>query len=171
MFTEMRRKDRAISKENVEVILAKAEYGTLSTIGTNGFPYGVPLSFVFMDEKIYFHCASNTGSKVENIKKNPDVCFSVIGYTEPLPEKFATVYESVIVFGTAKEVDADIKKAALIKFIEKYSAEFMEAGLRYIDKLINKTAVFEINIKHITGKARKRETKHNLEYLGCKEQF
>lgn len=112
MFSEMRRKERAISKEEIDAILAKAEYGTLSTIGANGFPYGVPLNFIFMDKKIYFHCASNVGSKIKNIKNSPNVCFTVIGYTEPLPEKFVTIYESVIVFGIAKEVEADVKREA-----------------------------------------------------------
>lgn len=156
MFPEMRRRDREISREEIDAILAKAEYGTLSTIGSNGFPYGVPLNFAFMDGAIYFHCALNVGCKVENIKNNPNVCFSVVGYTEPLPDKFATAYESVIIFGTAKEVEADIKKAALVKLIEKYSSDFMDAGLQYIDKLIDKTAVFEISVERATGKACKK---------------
>ena len=170
MFPEMRRSDRAIPKSDIDVILAKAEYGIISSIGANGYPYGVPISYVTMDEKIYFHCAADTGSKVENIRNNPKVCFTVVGYTEPLPEKFATIYESVIAFGTAKEVEDEVKKAALVKLIEKYSDAYMESGLRYIDKLFDKTSIFEISLEHITGKAHKKGTAHNLEFLENKAQ-
>ena len=171
MFPEMRRKDRALTKEEAYGILEKAEYGVLSTMGVNGFPYGVPLNYVVMEEKIYFHCALDVGSKIENIRKNANVCFTAVGYTEPLPEKFATVYESVTAFGLAKEADTALKRAALYKLIEKYSADYIDAGLRYIDKLIEEVAVYEISIEQITGKARKKVTKRNLDYLGHKEQF
>jgi len=157
MFPKMRRSDREIPQNDIDVILANAEYGIMSSIGVNGYPYGVPISYVIMNEKIYFHCAANTGSKVENIRTNPEVCLTVVGYTEPLPEKFATIYESVIAFGIAEEVEGEVKKAALIKLIEKYSGDYIESGLRYIDKLFDKTSVFEISIEHITGKARKKD--------------
>jgi len=158
MFKEMRRKDRALSKPDIERIMEEAEYGVMSSMDINGYPYGVPLSFVMMNEKIYFHCAANTGHKVENIRSNPKVCFTVVGYTEPLPDKFATVYESVVTFGTANEVTGETKKSALKMLIEKYSSDYKESGLQYIEIMLEKTSVFEISIDHITGKARKKES-------------
>ena len=41
---EMRRKDREISEEEACQLLATGEYGVLSTVGSDGEPYGVPLS-------------------------------------------------------------------------------------------------------------------------------
>ncbi len=49
---------------------------------------------------IYFHCAPE-GHKLENLSGNNKVSFCVVGKTQVLPDKFATNYESVIVFGTA----------------------------------------------------------------------
>ena len=158
MFKEMRRKDRALSKPDIERIMEEAEYGVMSSMDINGYPYGAPLSFVMINEKIYFHCAANTGHKVENIRNNPKVCFTVVGYTEPLPDKFATVYESVVTFGTANEVTGETKKSALKMLIEKYSSDYKESGLQYIEIMLEKTSVFEISIDHITGKARKKES-------------
>jgi nitroimidazol reductase NimA-like FMN-containing flavoprotein (pyridoxamine 5'-phosphate oxidase superfamily) len=40
----MRRKDRELSAEEAGRILAKGEFGVLSTVGTDGQPYGIPLS-------------------------------------------------------------------------------------------------------------------------------
>ncbi len=53
----MRRIDREISEHEAVELLHKAEYGVLSTVDKSGQPYGVPLSYVYKDNAIYFHCA------------------------------------------------------------------------------------------------------------------
>ncbi len=54
---EMRRKDRETSEEEACQLLAAGEYGVLSTVGADGEPYGVPLSYVYRDGEIFFHSA------------------------------------------------------------------------------------------------------------------
>lgn len=44
---EMRRKERLADLQTAERILENAEYGVLSTVGSDGFPYGVPLNFAY----------------------------------------------------------------------------------------------------------------------------
>jgi nitroimidazol reductase NimA-like FMN-containing flavoprotein (pyridoxamine 5'-phosphate oxidase superfamily) len=63
---ELRRKDRAMAKEDTISILTTGKYGVLSTVDEIGQPYGVPLNYVFMDECIYFH-AAYLGHKIDNI--------------------------------------------------------------------------------------------------------
>ncbi|MHC4160151.1 MAG: pyridoxamine 5'-phosphate oxidase family protein [Planctomycetota bacterium] len=152
---ELRRKDRAIPKEEAIALLSKAEYGVLSTITEDGKPYGVPLNFCIIEDCIYFHCAIE-GQKIDNIKKNNSVSFCAVGNTEILPDKFGTKYESVIVSGEVKEVFEINKQIALEELLHKYSPEFIDNGLKYIEGLKNKTRVFKINIKKLTGKARKQ---------------
>ena len=41
----MRRKDRQVSDEEAMAYLKAAEYGVLSTVGPDGEPYGVPLTY------------------------------------------------------------------------------------------------------------------------------
>jgi nitroimidazol reductase NimA-like FMN-containing flavoprotein (pyridoxamine 5'-phosphate oxidase superfamily) len=152
---ELRRKDRAIPKEEAIALLSKAEYGVLSTITEDGKPYGVPLNFCIIEDCIYFHCAIE-GQKIDNIKKNNSVSFCAVGNTEILPDKFGTKYESVIVTGEVEEVFEINKQIALEGLLHKYSPEFIDNGLKYIEGLKNKTRVFKINIKKLTGKARKQ---------------
>lgn len=152
MFKQMRRDSRQISKEEIEAILVKGEYGTLATICENGYPYSTPLSYIYNNNAIYFHCATK-GQKLINIENNSKVCFSIVGDTEVLPDKFSTKYESVILFGEAKKVDDEEKEIALIKLIEKYSTGFLEQGKMYISKAKDTTTVIKIEIDHITGKA------------------
>jgi len=154
MFREIRRKDRMITNDEAIEILKSNDYGVLSTTGENGYPYGVPISYVFFNDAIYFHCASE-GHKLDNISNNSKVSFCVVGQTNILPAKFSTEYESVIVFGEAIEVSNDEKYTALLEIANKYSANFIEEGKEYIQRSGNATKVMKINIEHISGKARR----------------
>ncbi len=51
----MRRTDRLLSREEALQILQKGEYGILATAGSDGQPYAVPLSYVVIDNNIYYH--------------------------------------------------------------------------------------------------------------------
>lgn len=150
----MRRSDRELTETESRAILANGEYGILSTIGKDGYPYGIPVNYVYMDDEIYFHCASGVGHKLENIYYSAQICFTVVGKADVIPKEFSTKYESVIVFGLASEV-TDKKKLVLETIIRKYAPEYKEAGLKYINQSIGKTAIYKIKIEHITGKARK----------------
>lgn len=151
MFRELRRKDRKINDVTTMEILKDCEYGFLSTLGENGYPYGVPVSYVYINNAIYFHSATE-GQKLDNISNNNKVSFSVVGQTGVLPDKFSTQYKSVIVFGEAVEVFDDEKDTALLEIINKYSQDFLEEGKRYIKNSKAKTKVIKIDIKHISGK-------------------
>ena len=61
----MRRKDGEITLQKAIEILEAAEYGVLSTVGEDGQPYGVPLSYVYKEDAIYFHCVV-AGQKLNN---------------------------------------------------------------------------------------------------------
>ncbi|MBE9530658.1 MAG: pyridoxamine 5'-phosphate oxidase family protein [Proteobacteria bacterium] len=150
---KLRRKDRAITEEEAVALLNKAEYGVLSTVSENGKPYGVPLNFCIINDCIYFHCAVE-GQKIDNIKQNKFVSFCAVGNTELLPDKFGTKYESIIVSGEVEEVFDMNKQKAMEGLLHKYSSEFFDKGIKYIEGLRDKTRVFKITINTLTGKAR-----------------
>jgi uncharacterized protein len=152
MFKEMRRKDRSIDNEQAIKLLENGQFGILSTVGENGYAYGVPLNYVYQRGNIYFHSAAE-GSKLDNIKFNGKVSFCVIGNTKLIPDKFSYRYESVIAFGKAIEVFDKEKEDALVALIQKYSGEFMKKGIEYVKKDSIKTKVIKVDIEHITGKA------------------
>lgn len=150
----MRRKDREISLDEAKAILADAEYGILSTADVDGQPYSVPLSFVYRNDAIYFHCA-RSGQKLDNISLNPRVSFCAVGKTRVLPEQFGTEYESAVVFGRAEEVSGDERQQALLWLLEKYCADHIAAGKAYIEQMDAYTLVIKISIRHLSGKARR----------------
>lgn len=166
MFPEMRRKDRQLSAAEAWDILSRAEYGTLSTAGENGYPYSVPFNFACEGGRIYLHCSTAAGCTLRNLALSDKVCFTAVGRTKPLPERFATLYESAVVFGRARLLDdPEEKRRGLVLLLKKYSPDFMAAGEEYIKKLFDETGVIEICAEHISGKARRPSGPSNLEYL------
>jgi nitroimidazol reductase NimA-like FMN-containing flavoprotein (pyridoxamine 5'-phosphate oxidase superfamily) len=153
-MNELRRKDRAMPASKAEDLLVRGEYGVLSTVGADGQPYGVPLSYVYQNGCIYFHSALE-GHKLDNMAENPKVSFCVVGRTRILPDRFATDYESVLAFGVASEVWGGERQSALLGLLEKYSPAYIEEGKRYIDQKEKVTRVMKIEIGHISGKARR----------------
>lgn len=154
MKGKIRRADREILECEAKGILEKGEFGVLSTVSTDGQPYGVPLNYSYAEDVIYFHCATD-GHKLKNLSDNSRVSFCVVGRTEVLPDKFSTRYESVIVFGQAFELSGDEKHKGLLEIVKKYSPEFIKEGLQYIEKAIHKAKVYKIAIESISGKSRK----------------
>jgi len=151
---ELRREDRRTSQEEMIELLQQGEYGILSSVDREGQPYGVPVSYIYRNEAIYFHSALK-GHKLDNISSNPKVSFSVVGEVQLLAEQFTTNYESVIACGTASEIWGDEKIDALLGIIKKYSPEFLEAGKEYIKNDHSITQVIKISLNHMSGKARR----------------
>ena len=151
MFREMRSKANMLTKEEVENILKTSPNGTLALYGENGYPYSVPVNFVYSDGKIYFHGAAE-GYKLDCMKKDPHVSFSVIGKDDIAKENFTTLFSSVIAFGTIRVIDTMEEKIPVLEaMVGKYSAEFMESGKELIRKGCGSVA-YELTIDHMTGK-------------------
>lgn len=152
MFREMRRNRQALSHEECETILNRATSGVLAVSGDDGYPYAVPLSFVYADSKIYFHCAL-TGHKLDAIAGNDKVSFCVIDQDQVVPEKYTTFFRSVIAFGRAKILtDAQEKRAALELLAARYSPDQPEGRQQEVDALFKNVCMVEISIEHMTGK-------------------
>ena len=97
-FRPMRRSRQQLRKEDCFEILSRGSSGVLACLGDGGYPYAVPISYVWDGEKIYFHCAK-AGHKLDAVRSCGKVSFCVIGSDDVVPEKYTTCYRSVIVFG------------------------------------------------------------------------
>lgn len=158
MFREMRRSRQQLSADETAEILKNASSGVLAVSGDDGYPYAVPLSYVYDGEKIYFHCAV-TGHKIDAIRREPKVSFCVIAEDCILPEKFTTVFASVIAFGRAEIItDDEEKRAALMKLAEKYSPGVPKAD-EEIRGSWDHVCVVGITVEHLTGKEAIEKTK------------
>lgn len=151
---EMRRKDKAMTEEATMTVLKEAEYGFLSTVGEDGYPYGIPVNYVYENGKIYFHGTCFMGHKNQNIAFCNKVCFSIARNTSVVADKFFSKFESVVAFGTIEEIFEEEKMSAMKVLLQKYSGDFMEAGIKYLESAAEKISVFAITVERVTGKAK-----------------
>jgi Predicted flavin-nucleotide-binding protein len=107
--------------------------------------------FVYDEEKIYIH-GLKEGHKVDSLIANPKVSFCIIADAQVNPAGFTVMYTSIIIFGTARQLDGDEKRTAIERVIRKYSAEHWDKGQKVIQAMWDKFAAFEITIDHMTGK-------------------
>lgn len=101
MFRKMRRKKQELTEKQCLDILRRAQTATLALSGDDGYPYSVPMNFVYEDGKIYFHGAKE-GHKIDAIKNNPKVSMSIIDQEDVIEEELTTYFRSVILFGKAR---------------------------------------------------------------------
>ena len=151
---QLRRKDREMDLDSAEKVLMKGSFGVLSVLGTDGFPYGIPVNYVVKDGYIFIHCAKE-GKKLGDIAAYPKVSFTVVTRSEVLSGKFSTDFESVVAFGEAVEYSGEDKGSILFEFIRKYSSEYLDEGLQYVERMKDATALIRVSIDRLSGKRRK----------------
>ena len=153
MFRPMRRFKQQLSENECKEILNKSKSGVLAVIGDDGYPYAVPLSYVYLNNKIYFHSAKE-GHKIDALAKNNKVSFCVVTKDDVVPEELTTYFKSVIIFGKAKKLEGDeLRNAAIQLGLKYYNNE--NAVKKEVDAALNRMLCFEISIEHISGKQAK----------------
>ena len=158
IFRPVRRQDRLLDTPEALTLLQTGEYGFLALSAPSGYGYGIPLSYVFEEKHLYFHCAPE-GYKLEVIASNPRVSFCVVGTTRVIPAQYTTAYSSVHVFGHIQVVSDDQERLhALRLLVHKYSPEYTERAEKYIAGSFKRTAILRFDIEHLSGKCKKVRT-------------
>lgn len=127
-------------------ILQKGKYRVMSVVGGDGYPYGVPLHYVMMDGKLYFHCAVDGGHKTDCLNHNPKISFTVIEPQEGMRCR------SAIFFGAARPVP-EKRAIVLEKIVEKFIPELAwtqaKGGIPFAK---DKIEAYEITLDRLTAK-------------------
>ena len=152
---EMRRFKQALTPEECGRVLERGTSGVLAVTGDGGWPYAVPLSYVWQDGKLYFHWAV-AGHKLDAIRADDRVSFCVIDQDEVVPEEYTTYYRSVIAFGRARVLDdPQEKRRAIEALAQKYRPGYPEAMAAEIDGTWDRLCVVELRPELVSGKQAK----------------
>jgi nitroimidazol reductase NimA-like FMN-containing flavoprotein (pyridoxamine 5'-phosphate oxidase superfamily) len=151
MFREMRRNKQLLSVDDVASVMDRCTNGVLACLGDEEYPYAVPLSYVYLDGKIYFHSAK-AGHKVDAILKNPKVSFAVVDEDTIVSEEYTSYFRSVIAFGEARIVSGDERLTAFKALVEKYSGDRPEDEKHEEISGCTRAHIIAIDVGHITGK-------------------
>lgn len=153
MFREMRRKRQQLTEAECVEILMKNTSGVLAVFGDDGYPYAVPLSYVYDNGTLFFHCAKS-GHKLDAIRTCDKVSFCVIDQDLVVPKEYTTYFRSVIAFGRASIVtqEDEIRGAIEKLAIKYYPADSKENRDSAIEKEFNAMCMVRLQIEHMSGK-------------------
>lgn len=151
-FRKMRRFRQQLSKSECDAILSKATSGTLALHGDNGYPYAVPISYVYTDGKLYFHSA-RTGHKIDAIRQDDKASFCVIAADDVHPSEFTTYFRSVIAFGKIQIIESESERVYAASLLGGRYNPGDDAGLqKELEKGLLHLLILRFDIEHLSGK-------------------
>jgi uncharacterized protein len=154
---QIRRADRSMSDERALETLAQGYSGRLATVSEDGFPYCIPLLYLWIGGEVYLHTTSARGHLRANIERERRVCFEVdeqqgvFDYGRFECDS-GLAYRSVCLFGRIRTVeDRKIKQ----RFCEALMAKYGKPGTlrpKGFFPRIDAITVYAIAVERITGK-------------------
>ncbi len=154
---EVRRADKLMPEAEAQSVLEQGFCGRLGTVGEDGYPYVVPLLYVWLDGEIWTHNTRAVGHLRRNVNHEPRVCFEVDAPGQVFPYgRFecdtSVSYRSVIAFGRIRVVeDSEAKARFCSALMAKYgNAEWDRP--RDVFPRLDQITVYAITLERVTGK-------------------
>jgi len=154
---QVRRTDKLMANDETLATLVRGHCGRLATVGPDGYPYCVPLLYVWMDGALYVHNTAAKGHLRTNVEHEARVCFEI---DEP-GEVFdygrfecdsSVAYRSVIVFGTIRVIeDLATKQRFCDALMAKYGKPDSGRPKGFYPR-IGLITVYSIAVERMTGK-------------------
>ena len=153
MFRPMRRIRQQLTREECLDILRKEPRGVLAAAGDDGYPYALPLNFVYDGEtgNLYFHCA-RSGHKLDAIRRSDKVSFCVYDGGFRREGEWALNIRSVIIFGRMRVIEDEAQIETRLRQLGlKYYPTAAEVE-REIAQSAARALCLELTPEHMTGK-------------------
>ena len=154
MFREMRAQDRIGDRAEAKEALAKGEYGVLSLLGDDDYPYGVPLHYIADGETIYMH-GFLEGHKIDALQKHSKASFTVVALAEIRQDLIDTNYISVIAFGKIDLVpmDDEAERSRIFKlFMKRFVPDDETRTDAYVGENRQATNLIRLKVEHLSCK-------------------
>lgn len=154
---QVRRADKLMTEARALEFLARGFCGRIASVGPDGWPYCVPLLYVWMDGEIWVHNAAASGHFRTNLEHEKRICFEVDEAGEVFDYgRFecdtSVAYRSVIVFGTIRIVDdSPTKQQFFDALMAKYGTPDSSRPKHFYPRL-DEIALYAITPERITGK-------------------
>ena len=156
----MRRTDRELkTSEELRDVFNDGKIAQIAFIDGKE-PYIVTLNYGYAWEtekpRLYFHSA-NEGRKIDLIKKNPRVCFTIAIY-DPFVKgekacNYGMKYRSIVGYGTVRIVEnIEERILGLNLLMKQYTGQ---EDWKYDDVMLKKTTVFRLEVERMSGKRKK----------------
>ena len=150
-FRPLRRIKQQMSDEECIALLEQAPRGILAVLGDGGYPYTVPLDFLYADCHLYFHCAKQ-GHKLDAIRAYDKSSFCVLSDGVKEPDSWWYHFQSVVCFGRIHVVEDPARTDVLLR---QLGAKYFPEGYDLegdMSKNAPNALVLDMQIEHLSGK-------------------
>jgi uncharacterized protein len=155
----LRRADLAMTSEQMSQALDRGFVGRLATIGSDGYPYCLPLLYIWADGQLFLHGTSVRGHLRANIEHDPRVCFEldepdqVFDYGRFECDS-GLAYCSVILFGRILVADDFATRQWFCeRLMDKYGKPDSIRPKNFFPRL-DVITVYAMSVERMTGKER-----------------
>jgi nitroimidazol reductase NimA-like FMN-containing flavoprotein (pyridoxamine 5'-phosphate oxidase superfamily) len=140
------------SRTEMEEILRGQTLGFLG-LAAGGEAYVVPLTYVYQDGRVIFHCALS-GKKLDFLRANPRVCFTVATQSGEIirhPEGgvCSADHDSVICRGAARIVEDPEERG---KLLDEFRRRLQPDAEAITPEAASRCRAVEIRIREMTGR-------------------
>ncbi len=119
----MRRSRQQLSETEAQAIMTRGSSGVLALELPDSYPYAVPISYVWHNDRIYFH-GSKHGMKAEAVRRGGKASFCVVDQDEIVPQEYTTYFRSAIAFGHLRELTEETELLQALRLLaDKYYPE------------------------------------------------
>jgi hypothetical protein len=154
---QLRRQDRVLGDLETRELLVRGYCGRIASLGSDGWPYIVPLLYVFADDEITVHNAALRGHFRLNVERESRVCFEL---DEPVKVfdygRFecdtGLAYRSAIAYGRIRIVE---ERAAKSRFFDALLAKYGTGAPgrpKGFYPRLDEVTVYAIAVERLTGK-------------------
>lgn len=151
-FRSMRRFRQQLGERECLALLEEQPRGVLAVLGDEGYPYAVPLDFLYRDGKLYFHGARE-GHRLDAVRRHDKVSFCVMDEGFRREGDWALNIRSVIVFGRIRPMAHDeVGVEELLCALGKRYNPDPDDVERELQKGLGIVQLLELTIEHMSGK-------------------
>lgn len=149
---EMRRDEREITDPQALDEILQAGRVMYIALACDDMPFLLPVFYVWDGHALWFHSA-RSGSKIDIMRKNANICFAVSEYSGVIEDALACNFEArhrtVIGVGTTHFVDDEAEKLAMLHGL---MARFSDKTFHFPAANLTATQVIRIDITSLKGK-------------------
>ena len=154
---QMHRHQRLMPDADAQSFLRTQKVAHVATVGGDGWPYVIPLIYIYEGgDRLFVHTGNHGGHFERNIERQPRACVEVSDMGDVHPGRTyacqsALVYSSVVTFGPVHIVNTlDDKTWFFDRVLEKYGDPewVFKPGYPQIDRIV----LYEQTIEIMTGK-------------------
>lgn len=152
-FRKMRRFRQQLTDEQCAEVLSTQPRGVLAVLGDGGYPYALPLDFVYDPESgnLYFHCAGE-GHKLDAIRRCDKVSFCVMDEGFRREGEWALNIRSVIIFGRIRVVEDRTRALEMVRRLALKYYPTKESAEEELRKAADRVMCLELIPDHVSGK-------------------